>query len=133
VYQRKGVVITLDISPELIFVGEQNDFMEVMGNVLDNACKYCLEFVEVTASQNDDRLQLTVEDDGPGIPENKRDLVFIRGQRADTLRPGQGLGLSLARDILEQYSGDITAGTSQLGGARMDVIFRRQELLYNDE
>lgn len=129
VYQRKGVVLTVDVSPEVIFVGEQNDFMEVMGNVLDNACKYCLEFVEITASQNEDWLKLTVEDDGPGIPENKRDLVFIRGQRADTLRPGQGLGLSLARDILEQYTGDITAGTSELGGARMDIIFRRQELI----
>ncbi|MBM7342207.1 two-component system sensor histidine kinase PhoQ [Pantoea coffeiphila] len=133
VYQRKGVVLTLDISPELIFVGEQNDFMEVMGNVLDNACKYCLEFVEVTASQTDNQLQLIVEDDGPGIPENKRDLVFVRGQRADTLRPGQGLGLGLAREILEQYAGDISASSSQLGGARMEIVFRRQELLHKDE
>lgn len=133
VYQRKGVVLTLDISPELIFVGEQNDFMEVMGNVLDNACKYCLEFVEITARQTDNSLHLIVEDDGPGIPENKRDLVFIRGQRADTLRPGQGLGLSLARDILEQYAGDISASASPLGGARMEVIFERQEPLHKHE
>lgn len=133
VYQRKGVVLTLDISPEVIFVGEQNDFMEVMGNVLDNACKYCLEFVEVSVQQTEQTLRLIVEDDGPGIPENKRDLVFIRGQRADTLRPGQGLGLSLARDILEQYAGDIRAGTSNLGGARMEVEFQRQELLYKHE
>ncbi len=48
VYQRKGVNISLDISPEISFVGEQNDFVEVMGNVLDNACKYCLEFVEIS-------------------------------------------------------------------------------------
>ncbi|CAO97017.1 two-component system sensor histidine kinase PhoQ [Erwinia tasmaniensis] len=126
VYQRKGVVLTLDISPEVIFVGEQNDFMEVMGNVLDNACKYCLEFVEVSVQQTENTLRIYVEDDGPGIPENKRDLVFIRGQRADTMRPGQGLGLSLARDILEQYAGDINASTSKLGGARMEVIFQRQ-------
>ncbi|MEN5015838.1 two-component system sensor histidine kinase PhoQ [Erwinia sp. Eh17-17] len=133
VYQRKGVVLTLDISPEVIFVGEQNDFMEVMGNVLDNACKYCLEFVEVSVQQTEKTLLLIVEDDGPGIPENKRDLVFIRGQRADTLRPGQGLGLSLARDILEQYAGDIRAGTSELGGARMEVEFERQEILHKHE
>ena len=133
VYQRKGVVLTLDISPELIFVGEQNDFMEVMGNVLDNACKYCLEFVEVSARQTDTSLHLIVEDDGPGIPENKRDLVFIRGQRADTLRPGQGLGLSLARDILEQYAGDISASASPLGGARMEAVFERQEPLHKHE
>lgn len=133
VYQRKGVVLTLDISPELSFIGEQNDFMEVMGNVLDNACKYCLEFVEITARQTDNELHLIVEDDGPGIPESKRDLVFIRGQRADTLRPGQGLGLAVARDILEQYTGDIIASTSELGGTKMEVIFKRQEMLHGEE
>ena len=126
VYQRKGVSLTLDITPELTFIGDQNDFMEVMGNVLDNACKYCLEFVEVSTRQSEDELHLIVEDDGPGIPASKRDMIFIRGQRADTLRPGQGLGLAVARDILEQYEGDIIASTSELGGARMEVIFRRQ-------
>ncbi|MEW5287635.1 two-component system sensor histidine kinase PhoQ [Erwinia papayae] len=133
VYQRKGVSLTLDISPELTFIGEQNDFMEVMGNVLDNACKYCLEFVEITARQTDNELHLIVDDDGPDIPESKRDLIFIRGQRADTLRPGQGLGLAVARDILEQYTGDIIASTSELGGARMEVIFKRQEVQHGDE
>lgn len=62
-----------------------------MGNLLDNACKYCLEFVEVSARQTDNELHIIVEDDGPGIPRNKRDVVFDRGQRADTLRPGQGV------------------------------------------
>ncbi|MFD1803196.1 two-component system sensor histidine kinase PhoQ [Mixta tenebrionis] len=133
VYQRKGVSLSLDISPEITFVGDQNDFMEVMGNVLDNACKYCLEFVEISAQQSDASLQLIVEDDGPGIPESKRELIFLRGQRADTLRPGQGLGLAVARDILEQYAGDIEAGTSPLGGARMKVIFQRQEVEHNLE
>lgn len=126
VYQRKGVNITLDISPEISFVGEQNDFMEVLGNVLDNACKYCLEFVEVSARQTDDHLHIFVEDDGPGIPQSKRDLVFDRGQRADTLRPGQGVGLSVAREIVDQYQGKILPGDSPLGGAKMEVIFGRQ-------
>lgn len=64
VYQRKGVNINLDISPEISFVGEQNDFVEVMGNVLDNACKYCLEFVEISAHLSEDQLHILVEDDG---------------------------------------------------------------------
>ncbi|WP_258959732.1 ATP-binding protein, partial [Klebsiella pneumoniae] len=75
VYQRKGVNISLDISPEISFVGEKNDFMEVMGNLLDNACKYCLEFVEVSARVTDNELHIIVEDDGPGIPRNKREVV----------------------------------------------------------
>ncbi|WLI77078.1 two-component system sensor histidine kinase PhoQ [Kosakonia sp. H02] len=127
VYQRKGVNITLDISPEISFVGEQTDFMEVMGNVLDNACKYCLEFVEVSVSQTDETLHIVVEDDGPGIPAAQRERVFDRGQRADTLRPGQGVGLSVAREIVEQYGGKIITGDSLLGGARMEVIFARQQ------
>jgi two-component system sensor histidine kinase PhoQ len=66
VYQRKGVNISLDISPEISFVGEKNDFMEVIGNLLDNACKYCLEFVEVSARQTDENVHIIIEDDGPG-------------------------------------------------------------------
>ena len=132
VYQRKGVNISLDISPEISFVGEKNDFMEVMGNLLDNACKYCLEFVEVTARQTDNELHIIVEDDGPGIPANKRDMVFDRGQRADTLRPGQGVGLSVAREIVDQYDGRIDPGESLLGGARMEAVFGRQHPTADD-
>ncbi len=128
VYQRKGVSISLDISPEIVFIGEQNDFMEVMGNLLDNACKYCLEFVEVSARQQEETLHLIVEDDGPGIPETQRGRVFDRGQRADTLRPGQGVGLAVAREVVSQYQGQIVAAESPLGGARMEVIFGRQRL-----
>lgn len=123
VYQTKGVDISLDISPEISFLGEQNDFMEVLGNVLDNACKYCLEFVEVSARQTDDHLYIIVDDDGPGIPHSKRDMIFDRGLRIDTLRPGQGVGLSVSREIVEQYAGKIVAGDSPLGGTRMEVIF----------
>lgn len=122
VYQRKGVVITLDISPEVTFMGEKNDFMEVMGNVLENACKYCLEFVEITSLHSDKNLTIVIDDDGPGIPESKRALIFKRGQRVDTLR----LGLSVAAEIIEQYDGQITISDSPLGGARMQVTFARQ-------
>ena len=89
VYQRKGVAITLDISPEVTFMGEKNDFMEVMGNVLENACKYCLEFVEITSLHSEKNLTIVIDDDGPGIPESKRQLIFQRGQRVDTLRPAR--------------------------------------------
>lgn len=126
VYQRKGVVLTLDISPEVTFVGEKNDFMEVMGNILENACKYCLEFVEITSLHSEKDLTIVIDDDGPGIPESKRELIFQRGRRVDTMRPGQGLGLSVAAEIIEQYDGQITISDSPLGGARMQVTFSRQ-------
>jgi two-component system sensor histidine kinase PhoQ len=126
VYQRKGVVLTLDISPEITFIGEKNDFMEVMGNVIDNACKYCLEFVEISAVHTENELVILVEDDGPGIAEHQRELIFKRGQRADTLRPGQGLGLALASELIEQYDGKILIGDSPLGGASMRICFGQQ-------
>lgn len=132
VYQPKGVVISLDISPELTFIGEKNDFMEVMGNILDNACKYCLEFVNVSALYSGQRLHLIIDDDGPGIPPAKRELIFLRGQRADTLRPGQGIGLAVAAEIIEQYEGEITITDSALGGARIETLFGRQHPAQND-
>ena len=73
-------------------------------------------------------LHVIVEDDGPGIPQSKRDIVFDRGQRADTLRPGQGVGLAVAREIVEQYDGQIITRDSLLGGAKMEVIFGHQDL-----
>ena len=126
VYQRKGVVLTLDIPPELTFIGDKNDFMEVMGNLIDNACKYSLEFVEISAVPAEQQLVLVVEDDGPGIPPAKRELIFQRGQRADTLRPGQGIGLAVASEIIARYQGSITLSDSALGGAQMTVAFGRQ-------
>ena len=104
-----------------------------MGNVLENACKYCLEFVEITSLHSDKYLTIVIDDDGPGIPESKRELIFQRGQRVDTLRPGQGLGLSVAAEIIEQYDGSITISDSPLGGARMQVTFARQHDSHHHE
>ncbi|PHM45929.1 sensor protein PhoQ [Xenorhabdus mauleonii] len=132
VYQQKGVHVTLDISPEVTWLGEKNDFLEVMGNVLDNACKYCLEFVEVTATMDENSVTIIVDDDGPGVPPDKHEMIFQRGLRADTLRSGQGLGLSIASEIVEQYDGDISIEDSPLGGVRMKVVFRAQQINNDD-
>lgn len=128
VYQSKGVDLTLNISPEIMWLGEKNDFMEVMGNILDNACKYCLEFVEINAHYTESSIIIIVDDDGPGVSPEKREAIFQRGTRADTLRPGQGLGLSIAVDIIEQYCGGIEITDSPLGGARITVTFAEQQL-----
>ncbi|WP_237385160.1 two-component system sensor histidine kinase PhoQ [Xenorhabdus sp. Sc-CR9] len=126
VYQHKGINVMLDVSPEVTWLGEKNDFLEVMGNVLDNACKYCLEFVEVTATMGENSVTIIVDDDGPSVPPDKREIIFQRGLRADTLRSGQGLGLSIAAEIVEQYNGNISIGDSPLGGAQVKVVFREQ-------
>ncbi|WP_323870774.1 two-component system sensor histidine kinase PhoQ [Xenorhabdus doucetiae] len=126
VYQHKGIKITLDVSPEVTWLGEKNDFLEVMGNILDNACKYGLKFVKVTATMGENAVTIIVDDDGLGVPPDKREMIFQRGLRADTLRSGQGLGLSIASEIVEQYEGEISIDDSPLGGARVSVIFRAQ-------
>jgi two-component system sensor histidine kinase PhoQ len=120
------VNITLDISPEISFVGEKNDFMEVMGNVLDNACKYCLSLWKSPSGRPTTTICIFWLKMMAWDPAAMRSAVFDRGQRADTLRPGQGVGLSVARDIVAQYDGRILAEESLLGGACMEVIFGRQ-------
>ncbi|PHM63732.1 sensor protein PhoQ [Xenorhabdus ishibashii] len=126
VYQHKDIKIMLDVSPEVTWLGEKNDFLEVMGNILDNACKYCLKLVKITATMGENSVTIIVDDDGLGVPPDKRDMIFQRGLRADTLRSGQGLGLSIASEIVEQYEGDISVDDSPLGGARVSVIFGSQ-------
>ncbi len=126
VYDRKGVDIQLDVSPEIIFAGEKNDFLEVVGNVIENACKYCLEFVEIQVHCANDLLTITVDDDGPGVPDNRRQLILQRGVRMDTLRPGQGIGLAVAVEIIHAYKGHIIIESSPLGGARFCLVFGHQ-------
>lgn len=127
VYQRKGVTMTIEIDKTIRFFGERNDFLEVMGNILDNACKYCLEFVHISARCSEQHLTLVIDDDGGGIAAEQQNIIFQRGQRADTLLPGQGLGLFLAMEIVDQYQGQITVTHSPLGGARMLITFTRQQ------
>lgn len=108
--------------------------MEVKGNILDNSCKYCPEFVEVSAREREIALLIIIEDDGPGIPESKCMLTFQRGQRADTLRLGQGLGLySVAAEILKQHDANVVIGGNVLGEALVEVIFNQQGPQYEDD
>ena len=103
-------------------MGEQNDFVEVLGNVLDNACKYCLEFCR-DFQRNCLRiscifwLKMMVR----VFRKSKREVVFDRGQRVDTLRRDKA-SVWRWREITEQYDGQIIAGDSLLGGARMGLF-----------
>jgi len=110
---------TVDItgSRDAVFAGERQDLEEVLGNLIENAAKYGSGRVFVTVSRNDSFVEILVEDDGPGIPEASRDVLFGRGARLDTSKPGTGLGLSIVRDVVEIYGGSIELGESEdLGG-----------------
>ena len=96
---------------------ERQDLDEMIGNLVENAAKYGGGRVFVTVERNDSMIDIIVEDDGRGIPEQQRDAIFQRGARLDTDKPGTGLGLAIVRDVAEIYGGRITLEESEdLGG-----------------
>jgi signal transduction histidine kinase len=113
----RGVVIDIAGDRGLAFRGERQDLEEMLGNLLDNAAKYGGGRVFVTVRREAAFVDVTVEDDGPGIPARERARLFERGARLDTGKPGTGLGLAIVRDVAEIYGGSVELGESEdLGG-----------------
>jgi signal transduction histidine kinase len=100
---------------------QREDLDEMLGNLLDNACKWSRSRVAVESTEVSGRIVVTVDDDGPGIPAAMREAVLQRGVRADEAAPGTGLGLAIVRDLAELYGGSITLGESPLGGLRASL------------
>ncbi|MFK7975899.1 MAG: ATP-binding protein [Halioglobus sp.] len=123
VYAQKSLQITLSIPSACKFRGEERDFMELLGTLMDNAAKYGNSKIQVSASGTGEQLQITIDDDGPGVPEQLRDTILTRGARADTTKPGQGIGLAIANDIAVSYGANIAIAKSPLGGAQITVSF----------
>lgn len=121
IYAERGVVVDLAGLQSAVFRGERQDLEEMTGNLIDNAAKYGGGRVFVTVSEEQGptgpMVLVSVEDDGPGITEADRKLLFERGVRLDTGKPGTGLGLAIARDVAEIYGGSVELGSSEdLGG-----------------
>lgn len=115
---------------DLIFAGEEGDFEEVSGNLIENAMKWGRERVQVTirvaiTSDATERFALIIEDDGSGIPDAARHDVLKRGKRLDETKPGSGLGLSIVSDLVGQYGGSLTLDRSELGGLKVIVELPR--------
>jgi two-component system, OmpR family, sensor histidine kinase PhoQ len=126
VYAGKDLSIELAVERESQFVGDRGDFTELLGNLVDNACKWCRSHVRVTVlidpqAGSRERLSLAVEDDGPGISEEDRARVLQRGVRMDESVPGQGLGLAMVHDTVDLYGGSLSIDASPLGGARFSL------------
>lgn len=102
----------------LVFQGDPQDLEEMLGNLMDNACKWARGRVRVAGSRRGDRLWLAVEDDGPGIAGDKIEAALARGRRLDEATTGTGLGLGIVRDLAELYRGSLDLGRSDLGGLR---------------
>jgi two-component system sensor histidine kinase PhoQ len=124
VYRDKSPEFELDVTEGMRFPGEAGDFLEVAGNLLDNACKWCKQRVKLTIrplQPDNGGMRLTVEDDGPGIPEQAADALLQRGMRLDESAPGHGIGLAVVKDIAASYGGEVTITDSDLGGAAITV------------
>nr|WP_324258427.1 ATP-binding protein [Cellvibrio fontiphilus] len=121
VYASKQMKQSLELSPDALVAGDEQDIMELLGNLLENAFKYGRSEIRMSSHAVGHQLCIDIEDDGPGVPENQTERILERGQRLDTNQPGQGIGLAVAAEIIRSYDGDIHISRSPLGGARFST------------
>jgi two-component system sensor histidine kinase PhoQ len=122
VHADKPIEVEIAVEDELRFRGDEGDLTELLGNVLDNAFKWCRRRVRVGASRERHLLRVCVEDDGAGISAADAERVLHRGVRADESLPGHGIGLAVTRDIVAAYDGRIEIGRGALGGAAVTLL-----------
>jgi len=129
IHHHRGIAIDVDAPDSARFRGEQQDLEEMVGNLVDNACKWAQSRVAVEAvSEKTDprhdrrRLRIVVDDDGPGLSPQEREQVARRGRRLDETKPGSGLGLSIVVELANLYGGGLTLGTAPIGGLRAELV-----------
>jgi signal transduction histidine kinase len=129
IHHARGIAIDIDAPREARFRGERQDLEEMVGNLVDNACKWAQSRVNVevvpSGSDGPDRthvLRLVVDDDGPGLTVSEREQVGNRGRRLDETKPGSGLGLSIVVELARLYGGELVLGTAPIGGLRAELV-----------
>src|SRR5204862_1589580 len=130
IHRDRGIAIDIDAPRDIRFRGEKQDLEEMVGNLVDNACKWAQSrvAVEVLAARADTQagstLRVVVDDDGPGLTPSQRERVQVarRGNRLDETKPGSGLGLSIVTDLAALYGGALTLGTAPIGGLRAELV-----------
>jgi len=128
IHHERGVTLTADVPDDARFKGEQQDLEEIVGNLVDNACKWARAKVTVTAAYNrpaedgePGRLVILIDDDGPGVSPDEIAAATARGRRLDETKPGSGLGLSIVTDLVSLYRGTVDFQRSPAGGLRAEV------------
>ena len=128
IHQGRGIAIDLDAPTEVRFRGERQDLEEMVGNLVDNACKWAQMrvSVEVVAERPDGAaptaVRIIIDDDGPGLNPGQRDQVARRGLRLDETKPGSGLGLSIVLELATLYGGNLQLGNAPIGGLRAELV-----------
>ena len=131
IHRDRGIAIDIETPRDTRFRGERQDLEEMVGNLVDNACKWAQSRVAVEvlpdraeAAQAGSTLRVVVDDDGPGLTATQREQVGAarRGNRLDETKPGSGLGLSIVVDLAALYGGALTLGTAPIGGLRAELV-----------
>jgi signal transduction histidine kinase len=129
IHRDKPVEIAINAPPVARFRGERQDLEEMIGNLVDNACKWAASRVAievvpepVVPLTETSKLRVIVDDDGPGLSPSEREQVAQRGQRLDESKPGSGLGLSIVVELARLYGGGLTLGTAPIGGLRAELV-----------
>ncbi len=128
-HAERDISIEIDAPASHAFRGQREDLDEMLGNLLDNACKWARTQVRLTCSKEGDQIVILVDDDGPGIEPSMREAVMRRGVRADEAAQGSGLGLAIVRDLAEVHGGLISLEESPMGGARARLMLTAQDMV----
>jgi signal transduction histidine kinase len=121
-YADKGPAFAIDIPESCTVRCETEDLEEMLGNLLDNACKWARSAVTISISSTSDGATILIDDDGPGIDPAIRERVLQRGVRADEAAPGSGLGLAIVSDLADLYGGSLTLDAAPCGGLRVRLV-----------
>ncbi|MDN3377615.1 MULTISPECIES: ATP-binding protein [unclassified Pseudoalteromonas] len=123
VYRDKDIIFHCTASDKDYFLGDKTDLLELLGNLIDNACKACRSQVDIQVIQSKS-LRIVISDDGPGVPLDKRESLLTRGTRLDTYESGHGVGMAIVSDLVKSYHGTLTiADSEQLNGAQFTLEF----------
>ena len=126
-HRERDIAIAVDVPEQARFSGEQHDLEEMIGNLVDNACKWAQSRVAIEVvvdrfeGDGKPRVRIIVDDDGPGLSPSEREQVALRGRRLDESKPGSGLGLSIVVELAGLYGGVLTLGTAPIGGLRAEL------------
>lgn len=126
IYRQRKLSFQLDIDDAATFKGDEADLMEILGNLLDNACKAAKQHIAIEVKITDKQLRVSVEDDGMGIDDAEKEVILQRGVRADTYDKGHGIGLAIVRDLVDSYHGQLIVSRSErYHGAKFVITFHQ--------
>jgi signal transduction histidine kinase len=127
IHRDRAIAIEVEAAEGARFRGEQQDLEEMVGNLVDNACKWAesrvaVEVLAAAVGTADQAVHIIVDDDGRGLSPEEREQVARRGQRLDETKPGSGLGLSIVVELASLYGGGLLLGTAPIGGLRAELV-----------